>query len=261
MLYGIKIEICAGSLEDIRTAEKYSEVDRVEVNSHLEHDGLSMDHDDFLEARKISSKQLMSMVRPRAGSFIYTEDEKEKMLEEAQYFMAHGADGIVFGCLTEQKEIDVPFTEAMIKLIHSEQKEAVFHKAFDKTSDFFKSAQVLADLHCDRILTSAGKPDCSAGSEILHALEEQYETRIQILPGGGINAGNLLSILHQTGCTRFHMSLRAADPEQKLVDVLEALRASHHSQQHILTGEDQEMFEEDRYEETMEPQEDTHDHE
>jgi hypothetical protein len=61
MLYGIKIEICAGSLTDIALADQYSEVDRIECNSHLEEDGLSMDHTDFQKARVSTAKQLFCM--------------------------------------------------------------------------------------------------------------------------------------------------------------------------------------------------------
>lgn len=261
MLYGIKIEICAGSLQDIAAADKYSEVDRIELNSHLEDGGLSMDHEDFLQARQSCSKQLMCMVRQRAGDFVYSPQEKENMLTEASYFLEHGADGIVFGSLTINKEIDFSFTKQMIDMAHSFQKDAVFHKAFDQTPDLFASAKILGSLHCDRILTSAGKADCFQGISLLRQLEEQYGDRIQILPGGGINASNIIAILQQTGCTRFHMSLRAEDPEQKLVDVLEAIRSIHSTHQRVLTGEDQEMFEADRYEESMILQEDTHDHE
>jgi copper homeostasis protein len=261
MLYGIKIEICAGSFEDVVTACRYNEVDRLELNSHLEEDGLSIDHLTFDKIRAYTNKQLFCMVRNRPGSFQYTEEEKNAMRQEADYFLSHGADGIVFGCLNQDNTIDLPFTKQMIDLIHSSSAEAVFHKAFDQTPDYFTSAKALAQLHCDRILTSAGKPDCLTGATILHDLEEQYGDQIQILPGGGINSTNLSAILKQTGCTRFHMSLRSDDPEQKLIDVLEVIRSMHApAGQHVLTREDAEMFEEDHYEAAMEDQEDTHEH-
>lgn len=261
MLYGIKIEICCGSIEDVKTADKYDEIDRMEVNSHLEEGGLSMDHDVFLQVRSLTKKQLMCMVRQKPGDFIYTSEQKQAMLAEAEYYMQHGADGIVFGSLTEDHEIDLPFTKQMIELIHTYHKEAVFHKAFDETPDFSLAAKQLCELQCDRLLTSAHCPDCLQGAKIIGMLEEKYGDRMQILPGGGINASNVVETLKETRCSRFHMSLRAEVPEQKLIDVLEAIRKTHApSGQHILTGEDEAMFEEDAYEETMETQEDTHEH-
>lgn len=261
MLYGIKIEICAGSLMDIEIANKYSEVDRMEVNSHLEDGGLSIEHSDFLKVRQMTQKQLMCMVRQRPGDFIYTKKEEDAMYQEAEYFLAHGADGIVFGAQNENSEIDEIFTEKMIVLAHSYQKEVVFHKAFDETPDLFRSAEILSGLHCDRILTSAHEPDCYLGRKILAQLNQRYGDRIQILPGGGIHADNVWEILQEVGCSRFHMSLRASDPEQKLIDVLEAIRSAHFNPPHTLTGEDAEMMAEDQYEEQMEVQTDTHTHE
>ena len=261
MLYGIKIEICAGSIDDVKIADKYSEVDRLEVNSHLEEDGLSMSREDFLTVRQMTKKQVFPMVRLRAGNFIYTDEEKRAMKEEAAFFLDHQADGIVFGSITEDHLIDVPFTKEMIELAHTYHKEAVFHKAFDATNDLIASAKILADLHCDRILTSASCPDCYQGMPLLKLLNEQYGSQIQILPGGGINSTNVMPILQITGITRFHMSLRSSNPEQKLIDVLEAIREEHFQHQHVLTSEDEAMFEEDHYEESMMPEENTHDHE
>jgi len=259
MLYGIKIEICAGSLTDIAIADKYAEVDRIECNSHLEEDGLSMDHADFQKARAMTSKQLFCMVRQRSGNFVYTVDEQKQMLKEAKDFLEIGADGIVFGCLTPSGVIDHSFTEKMITLIHSYQKEAVFHKAFDASKDLFISVKELIEFKCDRILTSGGAPDCSKGMFVLQQLQDEYGNRIQILPGGGINALNVNDILRDTKITRFHMSLRANPPEQKLMDVLAAIHRQHDSiKQHVLTEEDKSMFEADPYEVNMDATDDTY---
>ncbi len=260
MLYGIKIEICAGSLPDIETADKYTEVDRIEINSHLEDDGLSMDPDTYRKARQMSTKQLMCMVRPRGGNFVYSSEEKEEMFQQARFFLDHGADGIVFGALQENRELDRSFASEMIELIHSYHKEAVFHKAFDASNDLDAAIKELISLHCDRILTSGGRPDCTIGSDVLSCLQQEYGHAIEILPGGGIRAENVIALLKKIGCSRFHMSLRAKDPEQKLIDVLESLREDHHHAQRVLTREDQAMFDADTYENAMEDLTDTHDH-
>lgn len=259
MLYGINIEICAGSRRDIEIADRYSEVDRIEVNSHLEEDGLSCEQQEFNAIRSLSPKSLLCMVRPRGGNFLYSEEEKAEMLKEAEYFCMHGADGIVFGCLDEHNQIDLPFTKKMLEITARYHKEAIFHKAFDVTPDPYTAAKQLADLHVQRILTSGGKSSAMAGLQEIALLEEQLGDRIQILPGGGISASNIAILLKKTRCTRFHMSLRSDNPEQKLLDVLEAIRSMHFNHAHVLTGEDAEMMEEDAYEQSMETQEDTHD--
>lgn len=95
----------------------------------------------------------------------------------------------------------------MVDLIHSYQKEAIFHKAFDET-DMLNAIKDLITLKVDRILTSGGKnyPDITKGIPILKQLQQQYGSQIQILPGGGIRAHNVLTVLQQAGLQQVHMS-------------------------------------------------------
>lgn len=47
------------------------------------------------------------MIRPRPGSFVYSEAEVEVMLEDISAFKSAGASGIVFGCLLGDGSVDV----------------------------------------------------------------------------------------------------------------------------------------------------------
>jgi copper homeostasis protein len=47
------------------------------------------------------------MIRPRIGSFAYTEDEILTMMTEIQAFKEEGVQGFVFGCLTDEGEADI----------------------------------------------------------------------------------------------------------------------------------------------------------
>jgi copper homeostasis protein len=49
-----------------------------------------------------------AMIRPRIGSFVYTEDEIQTMEEEILALHEAGATGFVFGCLTTKGAVDVP---------------------------------------------------------------------------------------------------------------------------------------------------------
>lgn len=261
MLNKYTIEICAGSIEDVKIASSYPEVDRIEVNSHMEEGGLSMDLNDFIQARKISQKKLVCMVRGRGGNFIYNDEEKEFMINNCKEYLKHGADGIVFGCLNEDLTIDVPFTKQMVELIHSYHVEAVFHKAFDETKDPLQAIQQCIQLGIDRILTSGAMPNCTEGIPLLAQLQEKFGSSIQVLPGGGVNGTTVKDILLQTGCHCFHLSLRGGDPREKLEAVLHVVSSLQISHQKILTREDQEMFEEDHYEEQFEDMTNSYDHE
>lgn len=50
---------------------------------------------------------IMAMVRPRTGGFVYTASELEVMLADIAAFKSAGVQGVVFGCLTAEGEVDV----------------------------------------------------------------------------------------------------------------------------------------------------------
>jgi copper homeostasis protein len=47
------------------------------------------------------------MIRPRTGSFVYSEDELLTMAADILAFKEEGIKGFVFGCLTRAGEVDV----------------------------------------------------------------------------------------------------------------------------------------------------------
>ena len=62
-----------------------------------------------------------------------------------------GADGVVFGCLTAEGEVDLP---AMQKLMEAAQGLSVtFHRAFDVCRNPQKALEQIIKLGCNRILT------------------------------------------------------------------------------------------------------------
>ena len=56
----------------------------------------------------------MVMIRPRGGDFLYSDDEIEIMCHDIDVAKSLKADGVVFGCLTSDGNIDV---EKMKKLM------------------------------------------------------------------------------------------------------------------------------------------------
>jgi len=50
------------------------------------------------------------MIRPRIGSFLYSEAEIEVIKEDIRIFKEEGTDGVVFGVLTTYGQINVEAT-------------------------------------------------------------------------------------------------------------------------------------------------------
>jgi copper homeostasis protein len=268
MIYGIRMEICAGSLNDVKTAASFPETDRIELNSHLEEDGLTPSPDVLMQAKEITSLPILCMVRPHNHGFVYNDDEKEQMKQEAQVLLQAGADGIVCGGLKEDHTLDESFMKEMISLAHTCNAVFVFHRAFDEIEDPEEAIRTLAAMKCERILTSGGKGNASDHLDTLRLLNEEFGDRIEVQPAGGINASNIQELLNTTGITRFHMSLHNENGtgEEKIRETIEAIRnrrspthKHHHLHPHILTGEDQAMFDADSYEASMDNSEDDHD--
>ena len=257
MIQGYTVEICAGSLSDVTAALSAAETDRIELNCALELGGLTPSIETFRLARARTEKKIICMVRPRPAGFVFNDDEKETMYRDAETFLAEGADGIVFGCLNDDLTVDADFAGRMCSLIHSYGKEAVFHKAFDETPDQEAACGVLISAGADRILTSGGAPDVISGLSRIASLRKKYGSRIEILPGGGVNEDTVLQLLKETGCTSFHMSAKSVRKDcgeyfavdaAKIRTVLDRLRSAFRRE---LSGEDIRMLKNDTYEDSL----------
>ncbi len=209
MIDTFQIEICAGSYQDVLEACQIDAVDRIELNSSLELGGITPSLATFRLARAKTNKKIICMVRPRTAGFLYQEAEKKVMFQDAQLFLEEGADGIVFGFLNSDSTIDMETTAQMVSLIHGYGKEAVFHKAFDLTPDPKQACQQLIQLGVQRILTSGQADTTLQGVACIRALQEEFGNQIEILPGGGITATTIVSILEQSKCTQFHMTAKS----------------------------------------------------
>ena len=213
MINNIKIEICIGNVEDALKASQYP-IDRIELNSALELGGLSPSLETLKYLKDRIDTRICCMVRPRGGDFLYSDEEFEVMLKDAENLLENKADGIVFGFLKEDKTIDTERTKMMVQLIHSYNKEAVFHKAFDELEDQDEGTKILIDCGIDRILTSgkAVYPDILEGCRRIRELNDKYGDRIQFLPGGGVRIENIQDVLKISGVRQIHMTSKKQFP-------------------------------------------------
>ncbi len=228
----IKVEICTGSICDVITASAFP-IDRIELNCALELGGLSPSPA-LLEAAAAHTRiPILCMVRPRSAGFCYSQEEFSLMMKDAELFLEHGAAGIVFGFLKEDRTIDKERTEKMAQLAHRSGREAVFHRAFDEAVRPFESVETLISCGIDRLLTSGGMPTALQGADLIRSIIQRYGSRIEILPGAGINETNVSALIEKTQCTQIHLSAKSmrhdlhAYPccdKERIRAVLEAVR-------------------------------------
>lgn len=217
MINNILIEICIGNIKDAIIASKYP-IDRIELNSALELGGLSPSLETLKYLKENIDTKICCMVRPRGGDFLYNNIEFETMLKDAQNFLDAKTDGIVFGFLNENKQVDIDRTKKMCELIHSYNKEAVFHKAFDECIDLNKAIEDLIECGVDRILTSGATvyPDILKGCEKIKELNDKYGDKIELLPGGGVRIDNVKDVIKTTNCKQIHTTSKKQNPGQYL---------------------------------------------
>jgi len=156
------------------------------------------------EAKRRLKIPIMVMVRPRGGGFAYTEAEMASMERDTVAAVENGADGVVFGILQSDGNVDIPRCRRIRRLIG--EREAVFHRAFDVTPDPFEALEQLVDLGITRVLTSGQKESVPEGVELINKLIERAHGRIEILPGGGIQALNLKEMIERIGCGQVHLT-------------------------------------------------------
>jgi copper homeostasis protein len=197
------LEIIACSTEDCRLAEQGG-ADRIELCAAIELGGLTPSYGLAAQARKSCKLPLMAMVRPRSGGFAYTEHEMDAMYRDAQAFLALGIEGLVFGVITDDAKIDMAKNGRLIKA--GEVAEKVLHRAFDLLADQFEGLEQAIDLGFTRILTSGGAASILEGADQFKRLMDAAKGRIELLPGGGIEASNLQEVLAKTGASQVHMT-------------------------------------------------------
>jgi len=199
----IQIEVCCGSVDDAIEAERGG-ADRIELNSSLFFGGLTPSLGSLIEAKMRVNIPVMVMIRPRGGGFCYTQAEAAVMLHDAKLAIENGADGLVFGILTEDGSIDMDRCRQIIEL--GRGRQTVFHRAFDVTPDPLKALDQLIDLGFKRVLTSGQERSVPEGIELIRKLIVCAREKIEILPGGGIRPHNVKTIVEQTGANQIHLS-------------------------------------------------------
>ncbi len=232
-------EICCGSYEDALQAHRGG-AKRIELNTALHLGGLTPTIASVKLTRQNTALKVISMVRPRAGGFHYTEAEKEQMFAEAELLMEYGSHGLAFGFLNADATIDVENTRKMVDLVHAHKGEAVFHRAFDCVKDPYASIEQLIEAGIDRILTSGLAPKAVEGKEMLRSLQEKYGDKIELLAGCGVNASNVREIIEYTGLSQAHSSCKdwRVDPTTSGEQVSYGFAPAPHASSYDIVSED-----------------------
>ena len=200
-----KLEICCYSAESSFKAE-HAGANRIELCDNFTEGGTTPSYATIKYAVKNLKIPINVIIRPRGGDFLYSNMEFEIMKQDILEMKKLGVNGIVFGILKANGEIDIDKIKEIIEL--SYPLEHTFHRAFDMCQNHLKSLEQLKKLGIKRILTSGGENTAYNGIKLLSKLVKAAENEIIIMPGSGINENTIGEILQKTEASEFHSSAK-----------------------------------------------------
>jgi copper homeostasis protein len=201
----IIVEVCVDSLDSAIAAERGG-ARRVELCGSMVEGGVTPSAGLIAKTRQKISISLHVMIRPRAGDFCYTADEFEVMRRDVLMAKQLGSDGVVFGILGEDANVDIERTRALVDL--ARPLNTTYHRAFDMSADLLSSVEHVVKNGADRILTSGGATTAIEGTAMLRNLVEAAKGRVIIMASGGIDHQNVQGVLEKTSVREIHVGLR-----------------------------------------------------
>ena len=201
----IVLEVCAFNIQSCIIAEKVGAV-RAELCDNPIEGGTTPSYGAIRQTREKISIQLYPIIRPRAGNYLYDDDEFAIIRRDIEICKQLGCDGISIGVQKLDGEID---TDRLKRIVGWAYPMGVTcNRAFDNTPDPFKALEDVITCGCERVLTSGQKSAAPDATEILAKLVKQADERIIIMPGAGVRSSNIENLIRATGATEFHTSAR-----------------------------------------------------
>ncbi len=197
------LEIACFNLESAMIAQQAS-ANRIEFCADMNVGGVTPKLADFILLKSKIHIPIFVMIRPRGGNFVYSNEEFEQMKNDILEFKNAGADGFVFGILTENKEVNFIQNKELVQLANP--LPCTFHRAFDDIKDQMEALDILIECGFKTILTSGNAKNAMEGLSSLKDLASKANNKICIMPGGGVRANNIELLKENITTNWFHSS-------------------------------------------------------
>ncbi|NQU53019.1 MAG: copper homeostasis protein CutC [Bacteroidetes bacterium] len=195
-------EACVETFEEAKLAEERG-ANRIELCSDLANDGLTPSFELMKKTISELNIPVMTMARPRAGNFVHLTEEVEQMKKDIDLAKQAGSNGIVFGLLTSENQIDIENTRILAE--YAKPLPVTFHKAIDELENPVEGVRDLLQIeNIKRILTSGGKPTALEGQTVIREMIKVAGDKITILVAGKVLDSNVTEIQEITGAKELH---------------------------------------------------------
>ena len=214
----ILVEACVETLDECVIAERAG-AGRLELCANMSVGGTTPTRELFESVRARVTVPIAAMVRPRGGSFAYTDGELSQLWRDLDLMKSLGADVLVSGILNSDSSIDRARTREFVARAGS--IPVTMHLAFDAVPDQLEALDFLMDAGVARVLTSGGTGTAATGVARLAGLVERAEGRIAIMAGGKVRANNAPDIVRGSRVGEVHA--RSEDDETRIRDLVRSV--------------------------------------
>lgn len=176
--------------------------DRLELVGTMQHGGLSCETATVSAVTRATSLPVRVMLRLRED-FTTTGGELTRLVGLAGDYLAAGAEGVVFGFLNADLDVDVPVCEAVVDGLDG--APWTFHRAIDHSLDHDRAWRHLRRLPgLDTVLTAGSSLGVTHGLDDLTARATDPLAARLLMAGGGLEPEHVPWLV-RAGVRAFHV--------------------------------------------------------
>ncbi|WP_294614750.1 copper homeostasis protein CutC [uncultured Roseovarius sp.] len=194
------LEVCVDTIDGVIAAMNGG-AERVELCSSLSEGGLTPSVG-LMRAAVALPISCYAMIRPRSGLFEFSEAEAKIMLADIGAAQRVGLAGVVLGAQNGDGGLNMPLLEQMIAA--AGDLGTTLHRVIDVVPEPLIALGQAIELGFERVLTSGAKPFAQDGTDLIAQMVVKAAGRISVMPGCGLTAANVASVISATGVQEVH---------------------------------------------------------
>ena len=211
------LEVCVEDVAGLMAAIEGGG-DRIELCSALAVGGLTPSAG-LMAAAAGMPVPAYAIIRPRAGSFVYSADELAIMKHDIDAARHAGLAGVVLGASLPDGRLD--FDALAVLAAHAQGLCKTLHRAFDLVPDIGEAVEMAVSLGFERILTSGGAKTAAEGVAVLEQAIAIAAGRISIMPGSGVTLATIGQLWPRLPISEVHSScaVTATETDERLLSL------------------------------------------
>jgi len=211
------VEAAVETLDSALAAERAG-ADRIELCDNLNDGGTTPGAGLIAAVAERMRLPVFVLIRPRAGGFVYSDDEFDTMVRDIGLAVRMGIAGIVTGALAPDGRVVATRMRTLVKAAAG--LPVTFHRAIDSAVNLPAALEETIEAGASRVLTSGGAATALEGADLIGTLVDQARARITVVAGCGIREHNVCDVISRTGVREVHTRFIDEAQMRGLVDVV-----------------------------------------